>query len=147
MQTMTQAVTQIDLETTKAVVRAMTEMADLAVYSTKRNAAISGPKAGGPQLKQLIFDWSAQDKYNKLKHLKLEVRNVFMTINYDIREPKEVAIMKNLITRESLHFIETWTIEELEICKNLAGLFKMQYETNLNHSKMRPFCDYNTVNY
>ena len=30
---------------------------------------------------QLTFDWSVQNKYNKLKNFEVEVRNIFMTKN------------------------------------------------------------------
>ena len=48
----------------------MTVVADLEEYCTVRNVAAIGPKASGPQLKQPMFNWSAQNKYDELKNFK-----------------------------------------------------------------------------
>ena len=49
------------------------------IPSTGRNAVDSGPKAARPQLRQPTFDWSAQNKFDKIKGFVKEVRNIFMT--------------------------------------------------------------------
>ena len=40
-----------------------------------------------------IFNWSTKDKYTKLQNLELEVRNILMTKNYDIRDAEQVPII------------------------------------------------------
>ena len=57
-QTMMQAIKQAAIKATTAAVRDMTEVVDLEEYGTRRNAAGSGPKAGGPELRQPTFDES-----------------------------------------------------------------------------------------
>ena len=39
----------------------------------------SGPKVGGPAMKQLTFNWNAQNKYSELNTFRLEVNNVLST--------------------------------------------------------------------
>ena len=51
IQTMTQAIYQAAIKATKVAVRDITEVADLADYSTRRNAAVSGHKATAWQLR------------------------------------------------------------------------------------------------
>ena len=40
-----------------------------------------GPKVGRPIVKQHTFNWEAEDKYNELKNLRLEVNNIFKSYN------------------------------------------------------------------
>ena len=44
----------------------------------------SGPKVGGPTMKQLTFNWNAQDKYSELKTFRLEVNNILSTYNTQV---------------------------------------------------------------
>ena len=55
--------TQSTIQTTKAAGRAMTEVADLAKYSIKKNAADSWDKAGRLHLRQPIFTWQANEPW------------------------------------------------------------------------------------
>ena len=110
---MTQAIKQVATEVTKAAVSVIIEVANPAQHRTRRNATVSGPKAGRPQLRQ-TFDWSAQNMFDELK-LKMEVGNIFMTKIMIQKMKKKLAIIKNWIGREGLHFIETLTIDEQEI--------------------------------
>ena len=48
-------------------------MAEAATERTQN----AGPNIGRPVMKQPNFNWEADDKYNKLKNLRLEVNNIF----------------------------------------------------------------------
>ena len=37
----------------------------------------AGPRLDKPMMKQLTFNWEAEDKYNELKNFRLEVNNTF----------------------------------------------------------------------
>ena len=59
----------------------------------REHMAISGPKIGGPTMKQLSFDWNAEDKYNELKTFRLEVSDVLST--YNTPQTDNLALVKN----------------------------------------------------
>ena len=40
-----------------------------------------GPRMSGPIMKEPPFDWSAKDKYGKLRNFKLEVKNMLQNFN------------------------------------------------------------------
>ena len=61
-----------------------------------------------------------------------------MTKNYDTEDAEKVAKIKNWIGRESLHFIETLTIEEEEICKSSVVLFKTAKKFKPQHNETIP---------
>ena len=50
-------------------------------------------RAGGPSLRQPVFNWAAKDKHKELKHFEMEVMNVFLVTNYDISDTEIVAII------------------------------------------------------
>ena len=57
----------------EAIARAVAEATRVAIQAmaeawAERMHDISGPKIGGPAMKQLTFDWDAEDKYSELKH-------------------------------------------------------------------------------
>ena len=63
------------------ITRAVAEATRIAIQTmveawTERTPTASGPKIGSPTMKQLMFDWSTQDKYSKLKTFRLEVNKV-----------------------------------------------------------------------
>ena len=58
-----------------------------------RRAVQAGPRVPGPTLRQLIFNWKAQDKYNEFYNFKIEVRNISLTNGYNIKENEKVLII------------------------------------------------------
>ena len=73
-------------------------------------------------MKQPTFDWSAQDKYSKLKTFRLEVNNNLSMHNTP--ETNKLAVVKNWLGRKGLQYLETLTTVEKEMCNTLEGLFK-----------------------
>ena len=65
-----EAIMQAVAEATRTAIQA------IAVAGAQRIQNV-GPRLGGPPMKQLTFNWEAEDKYNELKNLRLEVNNVF----------------------------------------------------------------------
>ena len=53
---------------------------------------ISGPKIGGPTMKQLMFDWNAEDNYSKLITFRLEVNDVLSM--YNNTQTDKLALVK-----------------------------------------------------
>ena len=47
-----------------------------------------------PMMKQPTFNWEAEDKYNELKNVRLEVNNIFKS--YDMPWAKQRAIIKKI---------------------------------------------------
>ena len=72
-QIMSKAITRTVAEATRIAIIAMAEA------QMERTHDGSGPKVGGPTMKQLTFNWNAQDKYSELKTFKLEVNNILST--------------------------------------------------------------------
>ena len=63
-------------------------------------------------MKQSNFNWEAEYKYNKLKHFRLEVNNIFKS--YNTPQAEELAIRKKCLDRKGLQFIESLTQTERE---------------------------------
>ena len=61
---------------------------------------ISGPKIGGPAMKQLMFDCNAEDKYSELKTFRFEVNNVLST--YNTPQADKLTLVKNWLGRKGL---------------------------------------------
>ena len=61
-QIMNVVITKAVAEATRVAIQTMAEA------QAERMHDISGPKIGSPAMKQLIFDWNAEDKYSELKH-------------------------------------------------------------------------------
>ena len=74
-------------------------------------------------MKQPTFDWSAKDKYAKLRNFKLKVKNMFQ--NFNISQAEKVLILKNWLGRQGLQLLETLMEAEQESCNNEEGLFKI----------------------
>ena len=53
----------------------------------------AGPKLGSPTMKHPNFNWEAEDKYNKLKNVRVEVNNIFRY--YNTPQAYQLAIIKN----------------------------------------------------
>ena len=56
--------------------------------------SMAGPKLGSPAMKQPMFNWEAEDKYNELKTFKLEVNNILST--YNSPQNEQLAMVKKL---------------------------------------------------
>ena len=72
-QSMSEAIARAVAEATRIAIQTMAEAWAEMMHDG------SGPKIGGPAMKQLTFDWNAQDKYSKLKTFRLEVNNILST--------------------------------------------------------------------
>ena len=94
---MSEAIAKAVAEATRIVIQTMAEM------QTQRITSTSGPKLGGPALKQPTFNWEASDKYTEWKAFILEVRNVLST--YNAQETDKIAMVKNWLgeKRAPLH--------------------------------------------
>ena len=129
---MSEAIACAIVEATRVVLQTMPE----AQAQRRQNA--TGPKLGGPTLKQPTFDWEVQDKYKELKTFKLEVSKVLST--YGMPEAEKLAVVKKWLGRKGLNYLETLTLAEKEACNILDGLFDMlaikfkpQYNGTKNH--------------
>ena len=60
-QIMSEAITGAVAEATRIALQTMAEA------QTERKHTGSGPKVGGPTMKQPTFNWNTQDKYSELK--------------------------------------------------------------------------------
>ena len=52
-------------------------------------------------------------------------KNIFMTKRYDICDSERVPIIMNWSGCKGLHFVQTFTDNEQEVCKTSAGLFSI----------------------
>ena len=114
-QIMSKAIAKAVAEATRIVIQTMAEIQAQNIPNT------AGPKLGSPTLKQLTFNWEAQDKYMEWKAFSLEVRNVLST--YNTQEPDKIAMVKKWLGRKGLHYIEKIMASKKEACKMLEGLF------------------------
>ena len=56
----------------------MSEATETSASIAQRNAvAGTGPKVGGPPMKQPTFDWTAKDKHTELKNIEMEKNQNF----------------------------------------------------------------------
>ena len=89
----------------EAIARAMAEATRIAIQTMAKAQAErmhdgSGPKIGGPTMKQLMFDWNAQDKYSALKTFRLEVKNSLSIHNTPPTD--KLVLIKNWLGRKGL---------------------------------------------
>ena len=91
---MSKAIARAVVETTRIVIQTMAE----AQVETAHN--ISGPKIGGPTMKQLTFEWNTKDKYSELKTFRLEVINVLSM--YNTLQTDKLAVVKNWLGRKGI---------------------------------------------
>ena len=70
-----EAITKAVADATRVAIQPMAEALAERTHDT------SGPKIGGPTMKQCTFDWDTGDKYSELQTFKLEVNNVLSTYN------------------------------------------------------------------
>ena len=85
-QVMSKAITRAVVEATRIAIQTIVE-AQLERMHNK-----SGPKVGGSAMKQLMFDWNAQDKYSESKPFRLEVNNILST--YNTPKTDKLALVK-----------------------------------------------------
>ena len=76
----------------------------------------------GPFIRDPTFDWSAKDKYAKLRNFKLEVNNMLQSFN--ISQTEKVSNIENWLGRQGLQLLETLTQAEQEACNDEEGLFE-----------------------
>ena len=112
----------------EAIMKAVAEVTRVAIQAIAETQAqrmpnTSGPKVGGPMLRQPSFNWEVTDKYTEKKAFIFEVRNVLTT--YNLQEMDKIAMVKNWLGRKGLHYIENLTEGEKEKCGTLEGLFDM----------------------
>ena len=70
-QIMNEGITKAVAEATRVAVQVMVEA------QAERMHDKPGPKICSPTMKQLTFDWNAEDKYSELKAFRLEVNNIY----------------------------------------------------------------------
>ena len=83
MQGIMQAITHVAIKATRAGVRAMMDVAELAESSTMKNQMGTGPKASGPQLGEPTVNWSIKTSMMNWKTLRWHEQHI-MTKNYDV---------------------------------------------------------------
>ena len=115
-QVMNEVITRAVAEATRVTIQTMAEAQAERMYD------ISGPKTDGPTMKQLTFDWNAEDKYSELKTFRLEVNNVLSMNNTP--QTDKLALVKNWLERKGLQYLETLMTMEREMCNTLEGLFE-----------------------
>ena len=122
-QIMSKAITRAVAEATRIVIHTMVEA------HAERMHNGSGPKVGGPAMKQLKFDWNTQDKYSELKTFRLKVSNILST--YKTQQADKLSLVKNWLGRKGLQCLETLTNAEKETCNTLSHKFKPQYNETI----------------
>ena len=102
-------------------------------------------------MKQLTFDWNAEDSYSKLKTFKLEVNNVLST--YNTPQTDTLAVVKNWLGRKGFQYLETLMTMEKETYNTLEGLFetlsnkfKPQYNETIKSLQFRKLYQYEEKN-
>ena len=94
-----------------------------------------GTKMSGPILKQPMFNWKAENKYQEMQNFKLEVCNMLQT--YNLGQTERVSMIKNWLGREGLQLIATLTNEEQNSCHDDKGLFetpRKKFKPQLNET-------------
>ena len=130
----------------KAVAKAMRVAIQAKVAATgEQMQSIAGPKLGSPSMKQPMFIWEADDKYNELKTIKLEVNNILST--YNSPQNEQLAMVKKWLGRKRLQFIEGLMNEEKTTCNTLDGLFETlkskfrpQFNETIKSLQFRKLC-------
>ena len=61
------------IEAAKAAIIVIREVTG---FTKRRRAVQAKASTGGPTLRQLTFNWQAQDKYPELNNVKIEVRHI-----------------------------------------------------------------------
>ena len=104
-----EAIVQVVAEATRAAIQTM-------AMARAERTQNGGPRLDRPIMKQLTFNREAEDKYNELKNLRLEVMNIFKS--YSMPQAEQIAIIKNWFGRKGLQFLESLTQMEQERLKH-----------------------------
>ena len=135
-QIMSEAIARAVAEVTRVAIQTMAEA------QAERTHDISGPKIGSPAMKQLSFDWNAEDNYSELKTFRLEVNNVLSM--YNTLQTDNLAVVKNWLGRKGLQYLEIMTTVEKETSSPLEGpfetlsnKFKPQYNETIKSLQFR----------
>ena len=137
---MSEVIMKAVAEANRVVIQTMVET------QVQRMPSTTGPKLGGPTLKQPNFNWEATDKYMEWKAFILKVRNMLST--YNVQETGKIAMVKNWLGRKGLHYIESLTQGKKQACNMLEGLFdtlaakfKPQYNKMMKLLQFRNYID------
>ena len=114
-QVMSEAITRAVAEATRIAIQTMVEA------QVERMDDGSGPKIGGPAMKQPPFYWNVQDKYSELKTFRLEINNILST--YNTPQTNKLVLVKNWLGRKGLQYLETLMTIKTEMCNTLEGLY------------------------
>ena len=95
-QILNEVITKAVAEATRIATQAMVEA------QAERIHDIPGSKIGSPTMKQLTFDWNAEDRYSELKTFRLEVNNVLST--YNTPQADKLALVENWLGRKGLQY-------------------------------------------
>ena len=106
-QIMSEAIARAVAEATRIALQTMVEA------QAERTHNGSGPKLGGPAVKQPTFDWDAQDKYSELKAFRLEVNTILST--YNTPQIDKLTLVKNWLGRKGLQ-CSPWMKKRHAIC-------------------------------
>ena len=90
---MNEVIVQAVAEATRAAIEAMA----VARVERTQNAE---PRLGRPMMKQPTFNWRAEDKYDGLKNLRIEVSNISEL--YSMSQAEQIAIIKNWTGKKRL---------------------------------------------
>ena len=76
-------------------------MLEVSGPNKSNNAAMAvtsmSDKNSRPVLKLPTFNWKAQDEYGELLNFEMEVKNIFMSKNYDICENERALVNFNWV--------------------------------------------------
>ena len=96
-------------------------------------------------MKQSMFNWDSEDKYNELKTFKPEINNILST--YNNLQAEQLAMVKIWLGRKGLQFLETLTNAEKMTSGTLGGLYNMltskfrpQFNETIKSMQFRKFC-------
>ena len=106
---------------------------DTLINNAKQICAVS--RSGGPIQCQATFDWKRADKYQELHSVEIQLRNIFMTNNYNTQDSKSVPIILNWLDQERLTFVQRLNDGEQERCQAKIGLFELLSD------KFKPQCN------
>ena len=76
---------------------------------------------GGPVLVQPSFNWNTTDRFAELLSYEMEVRNILLTMTYELGEEEKVKTIKNWLGREGLQLKQTFISSDTEACRIEEG--------------------------
>ena len=93
---MTLLIMQAVIEAVKAAIIAGREADNLNSNAKPMHAIL---RSGSPALRQLALEWKVTDKYQELCHFKVEVKDIYMTDNYNMQESEKVPVLPSWLGR------------------------------------------------